>query len=54
MAKNNMLRYRSITLSVRSGKMEENKKKVDGMNTAAQKTSLNLKVANNGSVVWST
>ena len=34
--------------------MEEKKKKVDGMNSAVQKTSLNLKVANNGSVVWST
>ena len=33
--------------------MEEKKKKVDGMNSAVQKASLNLKVADNGSVVWS-
>jgi hypothetical protein len=51
MAKKNTLRYRSIGLSIRSGKTDEKKKKVNGMNAAAQKTSLNLKVANTGSVV---
>ena len=53
MAKNNMLKYRSITLSVRSGKTEEKKKRVEGIKVAAQKTNLSLKVASNGSVVWS-
>lgn len=51
MAKNNMLRYRSITLSVRSGKTEEKKKKVEGRKEATQKTNLSLKVANTGSMV---
>ena len=51
MAKKDTIRYRSIGLSTRSGKTDEKKKNVDGINTAAQKTNLNLKVANTGSVV---
>jgi len=51
MAKKNTLRYRSVGLSIQLGKTDEKKKNVDRMNTAAQKTSLNLKVANTGSVV---
>ncbi len=46
-----MLRYRLTEFSTLSGKIEEKKKKVEGINIAAQKTSLSLKVANAGSGV---
>lgn len=51
--KKDILKYRSIGLSVRSGKTDESEKKVGGIKTAAQKTSFSLKVANVVSVVWS-
>ncbi|GIL20642.1 MAG: hypothetical protein BroJett041_17560 [Candidatus Jettenia caeni] len=49
-----MLRYLSISLSFRSGKIDEKKKKVEGIKIAALKTNFSLKVAKIGSVVWST
>ncbi len=39
-------------LSIPSGKTDEKKKNVEGINKAAQKTSLSLKVASVRSVVW--
>lgn len=51
MAKKNMHRYLLIVVSMRSGKTDEKKENVEGINTAAQKTSLSLKAANAGSVV---
>lgn len=53
MAKKAILKYRLMKLSVRSGKTEVKKKRVEGRKEAAQKTNLSLKVASNGSVVWS-
>lgn len=53
MVKKNMLRHRLIGLSTRSGKMDEKKKNVDGINIAAQKTNFNLNAAKPGSLVWS-
>lgn len=47
-------RNRLADLSTRSGKMDVKKEKVDGIKTAAQKTNRILKVADNGSFVWST
>ena len=51
MVKKNILRYRLIGSSIRSGKTDEKKKNVDGINIATQKTNLSLKVANAGSGV---
>jgi hypothetical protein len=53
MVKKAILKYRLMKLSVRSGKTEVKKKRVEGRKLAAQKTNLSLKVASNGSVVWS-
>ncbi len=53
MVKKNILRYRLIGISTRSGKTDEKKKNVDGINIAAQKTNFSLKVANPGFVVRS-
>ncbi len=53
MAKKKILRYRLTGISTRSGKTDEKKKNVDGINIAAQKTNFSLKAANPGSVVWS-
>ena len=49
--KNNILTYRLTEFSTLSGKIEEKKKKVEGIHIAAQKTNLSLKVANTGSGV---
>lgn len=46
-----MIRYRLTEFSTLSGKIEEKKKKVEGINIATQKTNLSLKVANAGSGV---
>lgn len=51
MTKKDILKYRSIGLSTRSGKTEVKKKSVEGIKAAAQKTNLSLKVVNTGSVV---
>jgi len=53
MVKKNILRYRLIGSSTRSGKTDEKKKNVDGINIAAQKTNFSLKAAKSGSLVWS-
>ena len=53
MVKKNILRYRLIGSATRSGKTEVKKKRAEGRKEAAQKTNLSLKVASNGSVVWS-
>ncbi len=53
MEKKNILRYRLTGSSIRSGKTDEKKKNVDGINIAAQKTNFSLKAANPGSLVWS-
>ena len=53
MVKKNIFRYRLIGSSIRSGKTDEKKKNVDGINIAAQKINFSLKVAKSGSLVWS-
>lgn len=53
MAKKNIRRYRLTGSSTRSGKIDEKKKNVDGINIAAQKTNFSLKAAKLGSLVWS-